>query len=308
MTDQTHRVATAAQERTVFFESGAHQLFGIITEPTQPNGYGMVIIQGGDTVNVSMMRNRMSVDVARRFAAAGYQTIRFDYRGLGESNGELGELDLSSPFAPDAIDAVACLRRETGVEKVFLLGACFSARTALSAAPNIDNIAGLVLSTPPSASFTRSEGSAVRYARDQSVGDFASKAFKLSTLKGLRDPKLRAAYRRLIGAKIRQLFGSATSGRTDPLHWVAPHFLDPLQEMVDRRVPVWICFGVDDAELREFERAEAGRLGDIISGSDGLITVERDMDGIVHGFGTVTSQEDFTVRALRWVSRNTPSD
>lgn len=295
-------LATAASERTVFFDSGGNQLFGIVSEPEAPNGRGVVVIQGGDTVNVSMMRNRLSVRVARMFAAAGFHVLRFDYHGLGESSGVLGELRLSAPFAPDAIAAVECLRRETGAGSVIMIGACFSARTALSAAPRIDDIGGLVLATPPSASFERTEGYAERMARDRGVGDYAAKALRLSTLKRLRDPEIRAVYFKLFRKKISQIFLRAKSTTTrDPFYWVSPHLLKPLDEMVDRQVPTYVCFGVEDSELREWERAEAGRLGEIVDRSNGLITVERGMPDRIHGFPTIAGQDAFVDATYDWV-------
>ena len=298
----THPLVTASAERTVFFEANGNQLFGIISEPPEPNGMGVVVIQGGDTVNVSMMRNRLAVIMARMFAAAGFHTLRFDYHGLGESSGVLGELRLSAPFAPDAIAAVDCLRRETKAASVFLIGACFSARTALSAAPEISDIGGIVMATPPSASFERTEGQAERMARDRGVGNYASKALRLSTLKRLRDPDLRAVYRKLFRKKMRQVFLRAKS-RTggDPYYWVSEHLLDPLDEMVDRKVPMFIAFGVDDSELREFERAEGGRLGEIIARGGDLVSVVRDMPDRIHGFPTVAGQEAFVDATFKWV-------
>ena len=304
--DAALQLASAAQERTVYFEAEGAQLFGIITELQTPNGYGMLIIQGGDTVNVSLLRNRLSVTIARLFAAAGYSTLRFDYHGLGESSGVLGELRLSSPFAPDAIAAVECLRNETGIEDVFLLGACFSARTALSAAFHIQNISGIVMATPPSAGFERSQGTAQRMARDRRVGDYLSKAARFKTLKNLANPAKRAVYRRLFQAKLCQVFmraKTATSG--DQLYWVSEHFLDPLDAMVDRQVPVFIAFGVDDEELREFERAEPGRLGTIIARSNGRVDVVRDMPDRIHGFPTISGQNTFIEQSLAWVLDHT---
>ena len=286
----------------MFFEANGNQLFGIISEPPEPNGLGVVIIQGGDTVNISMMRNRLSVTVARMFAAAGFWTLRFDYHGLGESSGVLGELHLSAPFAPDAIAAVECLREVTSAGSVFLVGACFSARTALSAAPHIEDIAGIVMATPPSANFERTEGYAERMARDRRVGNYAAKALRMSTLKRLRDPGIRAAYIMLFRKKMRHIFLRAKSGTAgDPYYWVSQHFLDPLDEMVDRNVPLFIAFGVDDGELREFERAEGGRLGEIMSRGGDRVTIVRDMPGQIHGFRTLPGQSAFIEATYRWV-------
>ena len=308
MTDQARRAQIgAAQERTVFFTVGDDELFGVITEPERPNGHGVLIIQGGDTVNISLMRNRMAVSLARALAAEGYVALRFDYHGLGESSGVIGELSLANPFAADAIAAVECLRHETGVGPVFLLGACFSSRTALSAAVELPEVAGLVLATPPSANFDRSDGSAERMARDRAVGDYVTRAMRFRTLKNLRDPKLRRAYWRLVRSKVRHLFNQAKSGSGESPFWVSDDMLDQMGEMVRRRVPQFIAFGTDDPELREFERAEAGRLGAMTGDSSELIRVVRDLPGVIHGFPQVDGQEAFSELAIEWIKAQTPA-
>ncbi len=56
-------LSTGVLERPVFFPADGNNLFGVLTEPEGPgNGVGVLLIQGGDTVNVSLHRNRLAVE------------------------------------------------------------------------------------------------------------------------------------------------------------------------------------------------------------------------------------------------------
>ena len=187
-------LSTGVRERPVFFPSDGNTLFGVLTEPEGPrNGVGVLLIQGGDTVNVSLHRNRLAVRLARNLAADGYTCIRFDYHGLGESSGDLGALHLHNPFTEDA-EAAAEVMHQLGIDDLVLLGACFSARTALSAAPvdswsprrHHGNTAG--------GGYGREDAMAERLSREWSWSDYVRRAARLETLANLARPSHRQAY------------------------------------------------------------------------------------------------------------------
>jgi pimeloyl-ACP methyl ester carboxylesterase len=296
-------------ETPVFFEASGCRLFGIITHPDTPNGVGVLIIQGGDTVNVSLHRNRLAVQMARDLAARGYTPLRFDYHGLGESTGTIGELRLSDPFSEDAVAAAEVLRL-TGVSSIVLIGACFSARTALSAAPLLDDVGAVLMATPPVGNYGRSEAVAERMARDRSLSDYASYALRVKTVKSLADPVHRAFYTKLAKSKLKQVTRKVTggvkpTGSRDRLWWVDRQMLEPLDEMVTRAVPVLIVFGVDDPLLTEFDRAKEGSLGEILARGDGVVEVARDLPGAIHGFPSLEGQEAFLELAYEWIERAT---
>lgn len=292
-------------ETPVFFDAVGERLFGVVTRPDQPNGIGVLVIQGGDTVNVSLQRNRLAVRMCRQLAAKGYTTFRFDYHGLGESTGTVGELRLSAPFTEDAAAAAEVLR-EVGVGPIVLMGACFSSRTALSTAPQLQDVAAIVMATPPIGSYERTEAVAERMARDRSVADYAKLALRAKTLKAISDPVRRAFYLKVGRSKVQQVVrkvtgGAKPGGGRDPFWWVSKQLVEPLDVMVDRRVPVLIAYGVDDPLLREFDRASEGRLGEIVRRGEGVVTVARDLPGVIHGFPAVAGQEAFVELAYRWI-------
>lgn len=292
------------EESPVFFEAGGFELFGVLARPERPNGVGVLIIQGGDTVNVSLMRNRMAVRMARDLATRGYLTLRFDYHGMGESTGTIGELRLSAPFTEDAAAAAATLRSQ-GAGPIVLVGACFSSRTALSTAPAIDDLAGVLMATPPIGSYERREAVPERMARDKTLGEYAALALRARTLKRLLDPARRAFYLEVARSKIRHVLKRAGAASRDPLWWVSRELVEPLEAMVERHVPVLIAYGVDDPLLREFDRAAEGRMGEIIGRSAGRVRVARDLPGVIHGFPSVEGQTAFLSLAHAWIDEVT---
>lgn len=293
------------REHPVFFTADGAEVFGVVTRPKEHNGVGVMIIQGGDTVNVSMQRNRLAVRMARLLADRGYVVLRFDYHGLGESTGVIGELKLTEPFTEDALAAAEVLRSE-GARHLVLVGACFSARTALSAAPDIPDLAGVLASTPPIAGYGRSDAAAERMARDRPVSDYAALALRGKTLKAVFDPTRRALYLKFAKSKVRQIVRRFTGGdRGENRWWVSPAFLGPLQDLAERRVPTLIAYGHQDPLLREFDRARDGRMGRIIGSSQGSVEVVRDLPDMIHGFPTIAGQEAFLARGIAWIDRVT---
>ena len=172
-----HGVGRMSAETPVLFDVGESQLFGMVTHPETPNGVGVMIIQGGDTVNVSLQRNRLAVRMARELAERGYTCLRFDYHGLGESTGTIGELRLEHARSPKTPRRQpACCGNKQGVDHLVLAGACFSSRTALSTAPLLDDVSAVVMATPPIGSYERTEAVAERMTRDRTIGEYASLA------------------------------------------------------------------------------------------------------------------------------------
>jgi pimeloyl-ACP methyl ester carboxylesterase len=295
-----------ANETPLFFDVAGDHCFGVLTHPESPNGVGVMIIQGGDTVNVSMQRNRLAVRMARMLAERGYTALRFDYHGLGESTGEIGELKLTEPFSEDAIAAAEELRK-AGAGHIVMVGACFSARTALAAGPHLPDVSAVVASTPPIAAYGRSDAVAERMARDQKLGDYASLAFRAKTVRALFDPTRRSLYIKFARSKFRQISRRLTGGeKGERKWWVSPEFLRQLENLADREVPVLLAYGDEDPLLREFDRARDGKLGRIIADSS-VIDVQRDLPGVIHGFPTIPGQEAFLTSTIDWIERVTQS-
>lgn len=125
------------------------KLFGMIHKPLLANCKGTLLIchgLGGDKVG----RYRGYVTLAEELAERGIATIRFDYRGCGDSEGLFSELTLESQME-DAIAVVSVVDhmvqgRSKQPLPLLLLGRSFGGLVATCVAARFpDLVAGLIL-------------------------------------------------------------------------------------------------------------------------------------------------------------------
>lgn len=116
-------------ERPLLFDCQGQRLLGVLSEPAAPaaGDVGMVIVVGGPQVRAGS--HRQFVQMARAAAAHGVPTLRFDVRGMGDSEGELRNFEHLSPDIGAAIDALQ--RAVPAVRRVVLWGLCDGASAAL---------------------------------------------------------------------------------------------------------------------------------------------------------------------------------
>jgi alpha/beta superfamily hydrolase len=74
-------------ERVILFPCAGETLIGILAMPEVSRDVGVIILVGGPQYRVG--GHRQNVQLARRLSEAGYVTLRFDYRGTGDSRDKL---------------------------------------------------------------------------------------------------------------------------------------------------------------------------------------------------------------------------
>ncbi|MDI6749186.1 MAG: hydrolase 1, exosortase A system-associated [Rhodocyclaceae bacterium] len=134
------------REEPLCFDCEGERLFGILARPEQPADLGVVIVVGGPQTRVGS--HRQFVLLARTLAAAGFPTLRFDVRGMGDSTGAPRDFE---QIQPDIAAAIATLQGACpGVARVVLWGLCDAASAALLYvdATHDPRIAGLCLLNP----------------------------------------------------------------------------------------------------------------------------------------------------------------
>jgi exosortase A-associated hydrolase 1 len=140
-------------EEALSFNCEDERLFGILARAERAGDVGVIIIVGGPQTRVGSPRQ--FVLLARRLASADFSTLRFDYRGMGDSTGEQRNFESVNADIRAAIDALqtAC----PSVSRVVLWGLCDAAAAALlyCGATQDPRIAGLCLLNP----WVRSEAS-----------------------------------------------------------------------------------------------------------------------------------------------------
>ena len=178
-------------ESVFFFECENDSLLGVIAESGEPRGTGVVIVVGGPQYRVGS--HRQFTLLARRLAQAGVATLRFDYRGMGDSTGEPRRYEDIGADIRCAIDAFVV--KVPGLQRVVLWGLCDGASAACFYAPTDPRVKGLVLANP----WIRTEQTeAQAYLKQYYVRRFLDRDFwrKLS----------RGAFR--IGPALRSLVGN----------------------------------------------------------------------------------------------------
>lgn len=172
--------SSAVVEQVVPFRCDDATLWGILSLPGgPPHPTGVLIVVGGPQYRVGS--HRQFVLLARSLARAGYATLRFDYRGMGDSSGEARDFN---SVTTDIAAAIRLLQQAVpGVERIALWGLCDAASAALLYAGDArdSRVCGLCLLNP----WVRSDASLARahvkhYYRDR----LRQKAFWLKLLRG----------------------------------------------------------------------------------------------------------------------------
>jgi exosortase A-associated hydrolase 1 len=113
-------------EQAFVFDCRGDALVGILHAPETPADVGVVIVVGGPQYRVGS--HRQFVQLARALCRSGYAVLRFDARGMGDSQGDPRTFDRLDDDIGAAIDAL--LVRARGVSRVVLWGLCDGASAA----------------------------------------------------------------------------------------------------------------------------------------------------------------------------------
>ncbi len=138
MTDASREHAVVGQCAGDRFVAIMHPANG----PTQR--LGVVIVVGGPQYRVGS--HRQFVITARSLAAAGFATLRFDYRGMGDSDGPLRTFESVRDDIRCAIDLL--LAQAPGLSGVVLWGLCDAASAVLMYCLHDQRVHGLVIANP----------------------------------------------------------------------------------------------------------------------------------------------------------------
>jgi uncharacterized protein len=134
-------------ERPITFQAGEVTLEGLIAAPPSAR-VGIVVchphpLRGGE------MHNNMVEALVAGFGAAGFATLRFNFRGVGSST---GEHDHGAAEREDVAAAVTCLLDNVAAPVVAVAGYSFGAWVGLAAGAADPRVHRLVGIAPPAAS------------------------------------------------------------------------------------------------------------------------------------------------------------
>jgi len=132
------------RETPLVFDCRGEALIGILHETAAPSRRGVLIVVGGPQYRVGS--HRQFVLLARALASAGVPTLRFDYRGMGDSTGPFHGFEHINDDIAAAIGAFRA--RVPQVEEIVIWGLCDAASAALFYAHRDPRVCGLVLVNP----------------------------------------------------------------------------------------------------------------------------------------------------------------
>lgn len=133
-------------EQALVFNCAQEQLLGVASLPDSAGPLGVLILVGGPQYRVGS--HRQFLLLARRLAAAGIPAMRFDFRGMGDSDG--AERDFAAVGDDIAAAIAAFFTACPGLRQVALWGLCDAASAALLywQTTRDPRIAGLALLNP----------------------------------------------------------------------------------------------------------------------------------------------------------------
>ncbi|WP_306391365.1 hydrolase 1, exosortase A system-associated [Telluria beijingensis] len=143
-------------ERALAYASGDAWLYGILSLPAAPAALGVVIVVGGPQYRAGS--HRQFALLARELAAAGIPVLRFDYAGMGDSDGATCGFEHAARDIRASIDRF--FAETPSLERVALWGLCDGATAAALYAPDDARVAGVALLNP----WVRTEQGAARAA------------------------------------------------------------------------------------------------------------------------------------------------
>jgi uncharacterized protein len=131
-------------EQGVVFNCGENRLVGVAAIPAVAADVGVLILVGGPQYRAGS--HRQFTLLARSLAEAGFPSLRFDYTGMGDSEGGRREFDNTQEDISAGIGALCEVA--AGVRRVILWGLCDAASSAMIFAHSHTQVTGMILLNP----------------------------------------------------------------------------------------------------------------------------------------------------------------
>ncbi len=164
-------------EIPVVFECRQNRLIGIVHQPEFVKPIGILLVVGGPQYRVGS--HRQFVLLARFLANQGYSVMRFDYRGMGDSEGDPRSFAHVDDDIAVALDVFYLHFK--GLKDVVIWGLCDAASAALFYAYQDERVRGLVLLNPW---IYTEQGAAKTYLKHYYLKRFLSRDFWNKVIRG----------------------------------------------------------------------------------------------------------------------------
>jgi exosortase A-associated hydrolase 1 len=132
------------KQRAIRIDCSQDKMLAILTLPDRPGARGVLVITGGPQYRVGS--HRQFVLLARHLAHEGMPVMRFDQRGMGDSEGAPRSFEQIDEDIGCAI--AAFFAHQPQLTEIVLWGLCDGATAASFHAPYDPRICGLILLNP----------------------------------------------------------------------------------------------------------------------------------------------------------------
>lgn len=288
------------KETPILFQCHENNLLGIVHQSANASNLGVLLVVGGPQYRVGS--HRQFVLLARMLADHDFPVMRFDYRGMGDSEGEQRSFALVNDDIAAAITAFyqAC----PALSGVVIWGLCDAASAGLFYAYQDERVLGLILLNPW---VYTEQGAATVYLKHYYVQrllnpDFWRKLFslKFDFLQSLSS--LVVICRQLLSSSV------ATESKTavnddNPVDRVAATLSLPvrMRECLRRyKNPVLLILSGKDLTADEFKAAVASDSEWQALLAEGRIT-RHDFLESDHTFSTQAWRDQVAVWTLQWL-------
>lgn len=168
-------------EQAIRFQCHGAWLYGILSMPKQPSSRGILIVVGGPQYRVGS--HRQFTLLARHLASHNTPVMRFDSRGMGDSEGDIRTFEDIQDDLRTAIDQF--FNTTPLLKELVIWGLCDAASAALFYAYKDQRVTGLILLNP----WVRTDQSAARtYIRHYYVTRFFQPEFWKKVSSGQYNP------------------------------------------------------------------------------------------------------------------------
>lgn len=311
---------TAQVAPITFANRDGRRLFGMLHLPEHPQPTAILLLSPG--VKMRVAPHRMYVRMAEEFSALGFPVLRFDFEGLGDSEGDVTDALLTDLYGAiqvgryvgDTLAAMDWMQTTHGTGRFVAAGLCGGAITGLLAAERDPRIVGLLSLAIP-AIVEGSRRDPMRYMTAGELGGIRSAYLSKLNPAGAESWKalwrfvtLRSEYRLLwrsltapLGARLRT---RDTSGDTAvPADDNAnPLFGPALFRMLSTARPVLLVFAGGDRLHYEFEEKFAKRHRAALAASSGCTIHVTPLAN--HIFSLPEWQQDMLDQCRRWLQTN----
>lgn len=280
-----------AVDEAFVFDCQGESLLAVASVPEAPVATGVLIVVGGPQYRVGS--HRQFLLLARSLAAAGYPAMRFDYRGMGDSTGDLRNFEQVGDDIEAAIDAFVA--RYPYIRRVVLWGLCDAASASLMYRyqRSDDRIAGFCLLNP----WVRSE---LTLARTQIKHYYGKRLLEAAFWKKLLSGQLGIA--RALKGFAESLLSSRKKNEVAVQGRIPGFQAQMVSALASAQCPVLLILSGDDYTAKEF--GEYARASGILSSALARPNVTHcQVAGANHTFASAGWRQIVETETLAWLQQ-----